>query len=780
MTDTSFFTRLLQRRVFPIVGMYVAASWLVIEFGDWMTERFGLPAAFTSFIFVAMIVMLPAVALFAYNHGAPGKDRWTKSEKILIPLNGVAALLAVYLISPLLEVEAATETVRLADETGAIQEFEVARQGYHRELVGFYWSNESGDEDLDWLSYGLPVMLKHDLDRVSPVLTAVTPLGDESIKQELERQGFKTGLDVPRGLAVETARNRQSAALILGNFDSDGSNYIVTASVIDTDSGDEIATTTITGADWFEAVDGVTATVLEALEVEPADNQSDDPVSQHLTASLEAVRHYTEGVVAIDRDNDYTRGITELTSAVDVDPAFAEARVRLAVSQHQSGDTASARRTADQALRNSYRLSDTSKFLIKANRYIFDGDFDRGQRVIQLWTEVQPNSTTAYRSLAFISRIQGGDENLEMAEDAYDKLLELNPEDDIVWRRKAELEEQRGNFALAADYLERYLDSVPDSSEAYMQLSGVYQRQGDLDRAQEALEDAAILSVEPLESELGLARLEARRGLYEEADERLEALRRDELSPAQTVQVLGAQIDVAVSRGQIERSLGLLREGSEAAKAIMPPAQRIIAYEMQLANFTSMLGRTDEALDIANAVMEQLQPPFSSYMNFTYTGIYKTSGDEDEYRRWAAETKAIEEQLPDMMSPFVAIEDAQIAIWDGDNDAALEYLDRATAALGSSYIQTAEDNLANLQFLGSMAELYLDAGAGDKAKEKLEAMLLGFPGSGYAKLLLAKVLLAEGDTENAQAYLDEALTAWSVADEDYIHLVEARELRASL
>lgn len=780
MTETSFFTRLQQRRVFPIVGMYVAASWLVIELGDWVTERFGLPSAFTGYVFVAMIAMLPAVALFAYNHGAPGKDRWTKTEKIFIPLNAVAALAVVYLASPLLEVEAATETVRIPDETGAMQQFEVARQGYHRELIGFYWTNESGDEDLDWLSYGLPVMLAIDLNRVSPVLTAITPLGSQSIKAELEQQGFETALDVPQGLAVEVARNRRSAALVLGNFESDGAEHIVRASVIDTASGDEIASATVTGEDWFAAVDGVTETILEALEVEPADNQSDDPIAQHLTSSLDAMRYYTNGTVAIERDNDYPLGIAELENAVDIDPAFAEARAKLSVSQHQNGDTASARVTADQALRNGYRLSDETKFILKANRYLFDGDYDRGQRVVQMWAEVQPNSTSAHRNLAFIARVQGGSENLALAESAYDRLLELNPEDYRVWRQKAELEEQRGDYGRAAEYLERYLDNEPDSSEAYMQLSRVYQRQGDLDAAQEALEDAAILSAQPLESELGLARLEARLGRYEAAEGRLEALRNDALSPAQAVDVLNAQIDVAVLRGQIERSIALTREINEFAKAILPPAARIVTYEGQLANFTALLGRKDEALRLADSVAAQLQPPFSSYVNFTYTAIYEASDDRNEFRRWAAKTKAIEDQLPDLLTPFVAVEDAQLAIWDGNDEAAVEYLDKARSELGQSFLQTAQNAYATQQFHGGLARLYLEAGAGDRAKAELEEMLLVFPGSGYAKLILARVLLEEGDTDNARAYLDEALDAWSSADEDYIHLVEARELQARI
>ena len=127
-TDNRLFANLMHRRVPQFVGMYVAATWLVIELGDWMTERFSLTPNLTSYVFVAMLVMLPAVVVFAWNHGAPGKDNWTSFERVFIPFNAIIAAGALYLVGPVLIAEAATETVSLPDETGTIQQFEVPRQ----------------------------------------------------------------------------------------------------------------------------------------------------------------------------------------------------------------------------------------------------------------------------------------------------------------------------------------------------------------------------------------------------------------------------------------------------------------------------------------------------------------------------------------------------------------------------------------------------------------------------------------------------------------------------
>ncbi|MGI9201639.1 MAG: hypothetical protein ACR2QL_11305, partial [Woeseiaceae bacterium] len=399
MTENlSFFENLMHRRVPQIVGMYVAATWLVIELGDWVTERFNLPTLVTSYVFVAMLVMLPAIILFAYNHGAPGRDEWTRTERVFIPLNAVLALVVLYGMGPLVVVEAATETVHIPDETGTMQQFEVAKRGYHKKVIGFFWQNNSDNSDLDWLSYGLPLMLAHDLDRVSPVITVRTPFDSAAIQNKLRNNGHPLFVGEPQGLRLEIARDRRSAAMIIGNFSQVDSTVMINASVVDAETGREIATYSVTGDDWLAAVDDVSAAVLDYLEVQPSDDQSDDPIEQHFSDSLEAIEHYTNGQLALEVNNDYPTGIAELQSAVRIDPAFAEADGVLSMTHYLNSDLESARRTASQALSNSYRLSETSKFVLKANRYIFDGDYDRGVRVVELWSQVQPNSTEALAS----------------------------------------------------------------------------------------------------------------------------------------------------------------------------------------------------------------------------------------------------------------------------------------------------------------------------------------------------------------------------------------------
>ena len=771
---------LIRRRVPQIAGMYIAAMWLVIELGDWVTARFGLPVNLTSFVFVAMLVMLPAVLLVAYNHGAPGRDRWTRLEKVFVPANAVLAAILLWSVTPFVNVEAATETLVIEDETGAIQEFEVARQGYHHEVIAFFWENQTADPELDWLAYGLPIMLKHDINRVSPVITVDTPIDSALLKERLREQGYDRLTGVPNGLAVELSGDRQSDAIIVGSFTQADDTKIVAGSVIDAGSGQVLETFSVTADDWMSAVDAVTTAVLGTWEIAPAPDHNDDPVREHFSSSLDAVRHFVLAQIAIQVDGDYPGGVREFNAAVEIDPAFAEALSELSVRQYLSGDQKAAKMRASQALRNSYRLSTSSEFTLKANRYIYDGDYDRGERVLDIWSTVEPNSTRALENVAQLARVRGTSESLEKALAAYDRLMQLRPSDYSIYRQKADTEQQRGNYDDAIVLLSRYLEFVPDSGPAYLQLAGLYQAQGDLDAAESALEDAAILFDNPLSAELNLARLDARRGSFDAAVARLDALRAEELLPQQKMQVGSVNIEFAIAQGRISDAMNLMADINELARTLVPPASRLITIEAQQATMLALVGRFDEALEIVDEVAAQLQPPLSLNLNFIYTTIHVAADNREEFRRWAQASRDSRDQLPVFYDAIMAIEQAQIDIWDENYEAAIAGLDDAGAMLRQSILQTLLENLSVSDVYVRIAELYLEAGAVDNAREQLEVVLRAHPSNAHAKSVLGRVLIASGDTANARLFLEDAISLWSGADEEFRYLQQARQALASI
>lgn len=779
----SFFDNLMHRRVPHIVGMYIAATWLVIELGDWVTERFNLPEQVTSFVFVGMLILLPAVILFAYNHGAPGRDEWTKTEKVFIPVNLLAALGVLYIYSPQLNLtnEAlAVETRQIEDETGALQTVEVPLQGKHKDVINFFFKNETGDSDLDWLSYALSTVVGHDMDRVSPAISVRTPFHSFVAQNTLTEGGFAAFLDEPRGLQLEIARKRADTAMVVGSFSGDGETKKLTATVVDVESGETLGSHEAIGSDWLTISDQVSAAILEFLDVSPSSTRSNDPISEHFSSSMEAIKHYITAEVEVEIQNNYPGGIAELQKAVELDPQFAEAFAKKSVIHYLAGDVGSARTAAQDALRNGYRLSEASKFRLKANRYLFDGRHDRAQRVVEMWTEVEPTNAQAFRVLASISKVRGGEEGLAMASTAYDRVLELVPTDDTVYREKAAVEQQRGDIPSAIKYLQTYLDKNPGSAEGFVQMAGLYQSEGDLDTAQQYLEDAAIVSDDPLGSELGLARLEARRGLNEAARNRVAQQVRDGLTEQQRLLIVSAQIELSYAAGRIEEAIDYVDQANELAKSLMPPMIRLLSIANPRANFLYLQGDVAGALKEFDDIRGQLQPPLDSYMNFGYTTIYGETGEQEKFKEWAAKTDSVKGNLPDVFAPFLILDSAMIAIWEERNEDAVSLLDQAKSILEQSLISTMDNNLSMSEMNVKLAEMYIKADALDKGKDAINEVLKVYPASGTAKLVLAKHYLAQDNPDAARTALQEALEIWSDGDQNYIRVVEAKDLLSKL
>ena len=78
---------LIHRRIPHIIGSYLIAGTSLILFADWLVNRYTLSEYYTTLCLFGVIAIMPSVVILAYFHGAPGKDEWTKIEKIGVPVN---------------------------------------------------------------------------------------------------------------------------------------------------------------------------------------------------------------------------------------------------------------------------------------------------------------------------------------------------------------------------------------------------------------------------------------------------------------------------------------------------------------------------------------------------------------------------------------------------------------------------------------------------------------------------------------------------------------------
>jgi len=202
-------SELLARRVPQFMGLYLAGSWAFVEFLDWAVEQIVLSPHITSFAFLLLLLLLPSVVMVSWRHGTPGQDSWVRIEAIGIPLNLIFAATLLYFGFSGKDLGAATTTVVVEDEAGNEIERQVPKQEFRKKLAIFFFDNESGDEGLDWLSYGPALALQVDpAQQMFVISTSPLDCQESGMLLDLQEAGFADGVGAPMTLMREIADTR--------------------------------------------------------------------------------------------------------------------------------------------------------------------------------------------------------------------------------------------------------------------------------------------------------------------------------------------------------------------------------------------------------------------------------------------------------------------------------------------------------------------------------------------------------------------------------------------
>jgi hypothetical protein len=119
----------------------------------------------------------------------------------VVPVNVAAAALILWLGFGGKDLGAATKSVVVEDEDGNRVERVVPKSEFRKRFALFFFDNASGQADLDWLQYGLPLAIDLDLEQDLFVQTA-TP--DEKM-EEIREAGYASGARTCRSPCSEAS-----------------------------------------------------------------------------------------------------------------------------------------------------------------------------------------------------------------------------------------------------------------------------------------------------------------------------------------------------------------------------------------------------------------------------------------------------------------------------------------------------------------------------------------------------------------------------------------------
>ncbi len=196
---------------------------------------------------------------------------------------------------------------------------------------------------------------------------AITLMSPNAVREALERMR-RPDTTISEGLAREIANRGGLKAVLAGEVSSAGAGYVLTAQLLSAETGDvltAIRATASDSTDLIPAMDRLSASLRERIGESLKSIRSREPLLWATTASLPALRRYTDGNRAIIA-GDIERGIELLREAVALDTTFAEAYRKLGV---ELGNANISRREMLDAMARAYRhrdrLPDATKYLVE-------------------------------------------------------------------------------------------------------------------------------------------------------------------------------------------------------------------------------------------------------------------------------------------------------------------------------------------------------------------------------------------------------------------------------
>ena len=761
------FAELKRRRVLPLVGVYLGAAWVGVEFSNFMVERYHLSQGWVDALIAMVALMLPAVVVFAYNHGAPGPDRWTALERYLLPINLLIAITVAVLVFGDRPVGAMADTLERADEDGQVLSRTVAREGYRQRLLLFALS-ATADQANQKLALALPKLIEASLSG-DPFIEPESVTGNATLLARLRRSGAVDGSQVPTALRRRVAEEARYEWMLSGQLDGAAGGWKATLDLAATAPGAVEQRIVVQGARLTDLADAASSELRQimARQIGSPDFASSATLDEQFSANDQAVAAFLQAFSAHAIDNDQRTASAHLDRAIELDPSFARAYMLRAVVAVEEGRQGDAQKDLAATLKYDYRLDDPAKFRARSISYGLSNQPQKRLAVLRLWTELHPASAQAQIDLAHSLRWFGGDP--EATIQAFRRVLELSPSETQIHLTLAELLAAQGKLGEARAAAEAFAAAEPKSESGPLWLGRLALPEGDFGAAVAHAERGALLRPDLVGPLLDLAEYAALQGQWEQMEAQLEAARgvAGEATQEATVACVSAQLYLLP--GWRERALAQADHCAAVASAVVSPLSLAMDVKLPFSGLrTEMLGLQATLADI-----EQTLTGFDGEMRkigafarmFAYLHAEQADQAEAELGQLVEVLRAWNRQDLDYLVSFAR---GRIAMLRGEVRSAAE----ALAAGAAQYERSSHRFLGAAGFLSvhiAMLDFELRALLADhrvdQALQRGERAIGQFPGAAAIKLSYAEAAAAAGRAELAAGLFAEVERLWAGADE---------------
>jgi serine/threonine-protein kinase len=290
----------------------------------------------------------------------------------------------------------------------------------------------------------------------------VSPVEADYVRRVLRRMQRPDSVPVSLTVAREIAQREGFKAVVAGELQQVGPSLLVSAQLVNAQSGEVLATARETARDStgiLDAVDRVSKQLRERIGESLRSIRDDAPLAEVTTGSLDALRKYSQAL-RVQQDGDNPGAIALLEDAVALDSSFAMAWRKLATMLTNSGvRPARAAEAFERAFALRDRLTLRERKLTEASYYSdMRGQGDSSIAALQSLLAEYPNDSWAHNNLGVQYETTG---RRDAAEQSYRRAAELEPENILAWGNILTLRIGAGNFDSAAATLRLIEERFP-------------------------------------------------------------------------------------------------------------------------------------------------------------------------------------------------------------------------------------------------------------------------------------------------------------------------------
>jgi tetratricopeptide (TPR) repeat protein len=753
---------ILRARVPVALLAYGALIAVVYWLLNLVVQRFVWSPHLPTFGLVALVTLLPMVAIVAYHRGRGDKESW-KLMRFSVPANVFVAVVILWLLFGSTDLGAATTTVVVEDEDGNTVERVVPKSEFRKNVLLFPFDN-TGDSSADWLQHGIPTALDVDLEQDMFIEIRTS----QELVEEYRSKGYPTGLGLPLTLKRELASDAHVPLFVSGTYSVLECETQIVVSLYETRRGKLIAERSYLGPDFIALADDMSVQLKRDLGV-PAqhiEETEDLPLADMLTGSHEAFRLLVEAFRALTFDEDWSGAATGLRASLRADSTNAYAHQLHYAVAALSNDHANAASAIASAMRHSYKLPERKRYQVKFQYYDFNQEAEKSLAIAEMRVDLFPDDIEGRSILA---RIYGLRHRIPEAMEQYEAVLSIDPSQTVYLRRLGTLSRDRGDFAQAADYYQRYADDHPDEPQSYASLAGLQRLQGEFDAAKATYERALLLEPSDVGVMVSLATLERDVGNFQGSLEQLDAALTEARTAQDSVEVLSALGSVYESGGRMNEAVAYIERWLAIAQTFDAPllmlAQRLGSLDKYVA-----AGRAETAQQMLADIEQQLQPPLEQLGSLGRMRMALALEDAD----------ALEAAIPDIeaLISSVGIQALQQRVLHA-RARVLELREDCGQAI-PVYREELDSNPTATAVYTDVGRCQRKLGDADGAEQSIRKRLQSAPYDPKAHCELALVFADRGDTAQAVRHLETALTVWENADPGYEPAQRAREKLATL